>query len=95
MVVEGGRESGRERGERGWEWKGEQEGLRKVHNWWYVCHACMAITPPGPHLNLTTFRPLGRMMSGFRFSRHSTSLAVTSDTVLKMCAQCAAARSRQ
>ena len=32
---------GGKRGERGWEWKGEQEGLRKVHNWWYICLSCL------------------------------------------------------
>ena len=53
------------------------------------------IRPVGAHLNLTTLRPLGRMMSGLRFSRCSASSAVTSETVLRMCVQCAAARSRQ
>ena len=39
------------------------------------------------YLNLMTLRPLGRMMSGFLFSRCSASSAVTSETVLRMCAQ--------
>ena len=85
----GGRGRGRERV------GGEGEGRRKVHKL-VACLSCLhGDHPIRPHLNLTTLRPLGRMMSGFRFSRYSASSAVTSETVLRMCAQCAAARSRQ
>ena len=45
--------------------------------------------------NFTTLSPLGRMPSGFRFSRYSASTAVICETVVNTSAECAAARSMQ